>query len=204
MLELADVKPPEFQTNKIDARTWQDMDRGIARWVNGVKREVVPFTLEFKNQNRLSEFTALVHSTEKADFRITVGGMTFKFQGFVVSVRTFHPVDSTPYFTVQIKTSGPMNITEEITRMETKYPEGSRHQQKTPAPGMKKFYVGSNSMPSNWTHDDHKGALEHATELLNAEGGPDEVFIVEVKTVVKKKTAPVIVSKFKAPRKLRG
>jgi hypothetical protein len=52
-----------------------------------------------------------------------------------------------------------------------------------------KFYVGADSVfARNWGHPTLEKAIEHASTLLN---GRNEVFIVKIVKVVRKKVAPI-------------
>ena len=54
-----------------------------------------------------------------------------------------------------------------------------------------KYYVGSNSIFSRgWGHPTETKAIQHAKELLD-EQNQDEIFIVKIVKVVKRRVAPV-------------
>jgi hypothetical protein len=54
-----------------------------------------------------------------------------------------------------------------------------------------KYYVGSNSIfARNWGHPTENKAIQHAQKLLETDGN-DEIFIVKIVKVVRRKTAPV-------------
>ena len=54
-----------------------------------------------------------------------------------------------------------------------------------------KFYVGSNSVfDRNWGHGTENAAINHARKLLD-EQNKDEIFIVKIVKVVKRRVAPV-------------
>lgn len=181
--ELRDIEPPSFYTN--------DLGYGVC----GIKR-YNPFKLNFKTNDRSDEFLKSMSSDyTKEKFIVKFpDGAEYAFGGFVTAVK---PGPEGLSVTVQ-----PSGVFKETVM--PKHMAGTMRQSKTIPASLQKFYVGSNSIADGWSHADHKTALEHATELVNADGGPDEVFIVEVKTIVRKKEAPVTVTKFKAPKKPRG
>jgi hypothetical protein len=55
-----------------------------------------------------------------------------------------------------------------------------------------RFYVGSNSvLERKWGHRTLEGAIVHAKGMIQLEGRHEEVFIVKIIKVVRRKTAPV-------------
>lgn len=62
--------------------------------------------------------------------------------------------------------------------------------------GLKKFYVGSNSVTPEWTKKTLKEAVDQATAMV-ASGEQEEAFVVEIKRVVRKRPQPVEVKPFK-------
>jgi hypothetical protein len=184
--ELLDIKPPTVTQN--------DMGFGI----KGLKR-MAPFKLDFKSLDRTDEFLSSLYKPgpEKENFVIKFpDGSNWKFGGFVTAVKP-----GSEGLSVTVQPSGQFKVEGRM------FPKGGKHMPAKPAANMQTFYVGSNATPADWTHADLKTAVAHATELVNdRDGAQEEVFIVKVVKVVKRKEAPVTVTNFKAPRvaKTRG
>lgn len=85
------------------------------------------------------------------------------------------------------------------------FPKGAKTMPANPPENMQAFYIGSNALSADWTHADLKTAVAHATELVNDRtNNQDTVFIVKVVKVVSREAAPVTVTNFKAPRKVKA
>lgn len=55
-----------------------------------------------------------------------------------------------------------------------------------------KFYVGSSSVfTRNWGHMDLAGALEHGKDLLEEKIEDDEIFVVQIIKVIRRKRSPI-------------
>lgn len=64
------------------------------------------------------------------------------------------------------------------------------------------FYVGSNNLTADWTRATLKEAIEHGNSLVE-KSGYDEVFIVKIVKVVRRKTVPAVVEAFKPVKRVR-
>lgn len=201
--ELNNVRPPSLHQNRIDVRTLEDYNKGIMRTVEGIAR-YGDIKLDFNEANRFDEFLGYLQQNDKQPFTVQFpDGTEWLFQGFVTGVAPTASVDGTRTMRVDIRPSGPFNIkTKEEGRM---FPKGARTMPANPPADLKPFYVGSNSIPADWSHADLKTAVAHATELVNDRtNNQDAVFIVKVVKVVHRKAAPVTVTNFKAPRKVKA
>lgn len=122
----------------------------------------------------------LKHDKFKVEFP---GGELFEFQGHVTSVH------DTIGGGAQVCIRPIRPITKEKKKM---HPKKMRE-------GLKRFYIGSNSLTPDWTHASLKDAEAHATKLIDRDGYED-VFIVEIKRVVRRKKQPVVSEPFKGSK----
>lgn len=164
-----------------------------------------PMSLEFNSAKRYTEFVKTMWDNDKLPFLVEFpDGSEWAFEGFVTGVMPRDLADGNSNMTVEIRPSGQFNVTTKEDRM---FPKGARNMPANPPADLKPFYIGSNAMPTEWSHSDLKTAVAHANELLNdRSNNQDSVFIVKVIKVVRRKSAPIEVVNFKTPRvkKTRG
>jgi hypothetical protein len=193
--ELTDIVPPSI--------TRHDLGFGVP----GIKR-FGPVALNFQKDGRYSEFMELFSESSSHPFTIQFpDGTDWKFEGFITDVKRSASIDGLTTLSIGVRPTKQFVIRKKEERM---FPKGARHMPAKPPADLQSFYIGSNALPANWTHADLKTAVAHATELVNdRDGSQDEVFIVKIVKVVRRKEAPVTVTvtnfkPFKAARRPRG
>lgn len=194
-VELCDIKPPSIHRKRL----FTGLDHDSNGYVEGIK-EIDPMKLNFLSSARYSEFSSELWVNESRPFAISFpDGSEWQFDGFVTGVNTSAEVDGLQTMSVNVRPSSAFHIA--VKKEERMFPKGLRNMPPKPALGLKGFYVGSNAMPENWTHADLKTAVAHATQLVNdRETGQEEVFVVKIVKVVRRKEAPVTVANFKPYR----
>lgn len=208
--DLKDIRPPRLERNYEE---WGGtVYPGIARWSG-------PCKIHFKRAlSEIDDFVRLWSATEKAAFRLVFNdGTTFTFDAFVWEVMTGPEPSISLHMTGPVEVQhpncrcipAPVNAKEKTVFKKTKVLNRfyvasdkmiSEAEQSTPNMGeqtvrVEYYYERGCSRPrhTRWAKHDLKQAIEHAREILDNDPSKNEVAIVRIVKMVRRKATPVIV-----------